>query len=108
MRPAELAKTNDAAIDPNTDPERLYIAIQGSGQPAMLVATAAMDFARGLDCACRVVGLPDRKVEDRHNRVADRLVEQPVIFPDSGCALVVEDVEEGGNLSSGKDCDSAV
>jgi hypothetical protein len=45
MRPAELAKTND----PTIDPKRLYIAIQGSGQLAMLVATAAMYFARRLD-----------------------------------------------------------
>ena len=98
MRPAELAKTDDAAVDPDPDPEPLHIAIQGSGKPVTLVATAAMDVPRRRDCACRVVGLTDRKVEDRHDRVADRLVEQPVMFPDSGCAFVVEDVEDGGNL----------
>jgi hypothetical protein len=57
-----------------------------------------MDFARRLDRACRVIGLSDRKVEDCHNRIADRLVEQPVIFPDSGGAFVLENIEEGGNL----------
>src|SRR5436190_647308 len=98
MRSAELAKTNYPAIDPNTGPERLYIAVQGFGQQAVLVATETMDFARRLDSACRVVSLTDWKVEDCHNRVPDRLVEQPVIFPDSGCAFVVEDIENGSNL----------
>jgi hypothetical protein len=103
MRPAELAKPDDAAVDPNPDPQRLHIAIEGSGEPVILVATAAMDFPRRLDGACRVVGLTDRKVEDRHDRVADRLVEQSVMFPDGGCALIVEDVEEAAICASGKD-----
>ena len=60
-------------------PERLVIAIQRFGQDATLGAAAAMYFARRLDRACRVIGLTDRKVEDRHNSVADRLVEQPVV-----------------------------
>ena len=97
MQPTELAETNNPAIDPDADPEGLYIAIQRIGHQAMLVATAAMHFARCLGCACGMVGLTDGKIEGRHNRIADRLVKQAIIFPNSGRTLVVEDVKEGGN-----------
>jgi hypothetical protein len=47
-----------------------------------------------------MVGLTDGKIEDRHNRIADRLIKQPSCSPNSGRTLVVKDVKEGGNLYS--------
>ena len=64
MRSTELAKTDDTAIDPYTDPQCLFIAVQGFGQQVPLGSAAAMYLTRRLDRAFCVLSLTDRKIEE--------------------------------------------
>jgi len=41
-----------------------------------------------------VIGLAYREIEDGQNRIAHRLVQEPIVSPNRGRALVVENVEQ--------------
>src|SRR5215475_4236547 len=98
MRAAELAKADGAAVDPDPDAERILITLQRTGENLTLCVAAALYFARHLDCTCRMILMTNRKIEDRHDCVADRLIEQAVVIPNGRGTFVVEDIEDSRNL----------
>ena len=63
-------------------------------RPASALARQRGWISRAASSAWRVWSLvADREIEDRHDGIADRLVEQPVMLPDGARALVVKGVE---------------
>src|SRR5215470_13285699 len=103
MRPAELAEAEIATVDPDADPEfaagavgdRLAIVFPVPGFPAVL------DCARSQHRLPGVIVLPDRKVENSHDGIADGLVEEAVMLPDGVGALVIEGVEQSRHFIRG-------
>ena len=87
MRMAELAEAHLPAMDADADAE--LVAARSE---------VALHLAGGQHGLAGMVGLADRKVEDRHHGIADGLVEKPVVTPDGVGAAVIELVEEARHL----------
>ena len=94
---AELAKTEFAGVDADADPQFACGQAVCLDQGLAPLAPALLNFARRKHGVPGVLLPPQGKIEDRHDGVPDRLVEEPVMFPDRICAFVVEGVEQPRN-----------
>src|SRR6516165_303532 len=94
VRGAELPKRGRPGVNADANAEPAHLESRFGGHALASLGAAALDLACRADGADRVVGMSQRKIEGRHHRVADRLVEEPVLLPDGRRALVVEEIEE--------------
>src|SRR6185436_3234366 len=90
MRPAEFPKAEFPAMDSNPDSQLRACEPELFAERLPLGVPAPLDVLRREHGLPRVLALIDREVEDRHDGIPDRLVEQPVAFPDGVRAFVVE------------------
>src|SRR6185369_4248776 len=94
MRPAELSEAKLPAMDSDADPQL------GAGEAEFFAeglppgAPPPLDVLRCEHCLPRVVALADWEVEDGHDGIPDRLVKQPIAFPDGVGAFVVESIKQ--------------
>jgi hypothetical protein len=92
---AELTKACQPRVNADTNAE-----FAPSEANALRQETSPTSFAPPLDLApgqYRTLGMvlvADRKVEHRHDGIANRFVEDAIVLPDRFCALIVERVEQ--------------
>ena len=94
MGMAELAKTEFAGVNADADPKFACIEAMGCNKRLAPFAPVLLNVARGAHGVPRMLVPHQGKIEDRHDGVADRLVEEPVMRPDRVRAFVVECVEQ--------------
>ena len=94
MRVAELAKAEFAGVDADADPQLACGKAVCFDEGLAPVAPALLNFTRRKHRVPGVLLPPQGKIEDRHDGVPDRLVEEPVMLPDRVCAFVIECVEQ--------------
>ncbi|MGX1363533.1 hypothetical protein AB7M46_008590 [Bradyrhizobium elkanii] len=87
-KPIQAGNNSDGDLD-----------VAGADRPhqrVVPVAKTALDLARREQGLHGMIVAPHREIEDREHGVADGLVEDAVIAPDRGGAVVVERVEQRG------------
>src|SRR5437667_5921572 len=94
VRSAELAKTQFAGMDADADSQFTRGEAVRFDKALAPSAPVRLNFARSEDGVSGMLLPPQGKVEDRHDGVSDRLVEEPVMLPDRTCAFIVECVEQ--------------
>src|SRR5688572_26125516 len=94
MRPSEFPEAEFSAMDSDADPQLC------AGEAELRAERLAPGVPAPMDVLCcehrlpRVIALSDREVENGHDGIPDRLVEQPVMFPDGARAFVIEGVQQ--------------
>ena len=84
---AELAGTPDDVAEPSL-PSLVW------NESFTPLAPVRLNFSRHEDGVSGVCFPLQGKIEDRHDGVADGLVEEPVVLPDRACTFVIECVEQ--------------
>src|SRR6185503_18353329 len=94
MGMAELAKTEFAGVNADADPKFACIEAIGCNKRLATFAPVLLNVARGAHSVPRMLVAHQGKIEDRHDGIADCLVEDPLMRPDRVRAFVVECVEQ--------------
>ena len=93
MRPTELSKSDFAAVDADADGDLPLLGGSRLSDGVAPCLPTLLDRAGGKHRLSWMILAADREVEDRHDGVAHRLVEQAVMLPDRLGAFVIEGVE---------------
>ena len=94
VRPAELPEAEFTGMNANADAQFTGGQAERARKAIAPLAPALLNFPGSEQGIPGMVRALQRKIEDRHDGVADCLVEEPVMLPDRICAFVVEGVEE--------------
>ena len=91
---AELAKTEFAGVNADAYPKFACIEAIGCNKRLAMFAPVSLNVACGAHSVPRMLVTHQGKIKDRHDGIADCLVENPLIRPDRFRAFVVECVEQ--------------
>ncbi len=93
---AKLAEAQFPGVDPNADAKRRSGQSERLIERRPLLGKPTLDLASRMQGARRMVAVGDREIEHGHHRVANRLVEDAVLFPYGAGADVIEHVQQAG------------